>query len=336
MQETAIEAYQLIRSSGAKLADRWPTLVALVLGGFAAKLIVLKVALLAGHVAWFFGVFFYAFTAAALLAAVVPMFRSIFPGQPWPHFTVALVPFLVIYLASGHFDGYPVDPAQERPVTMDIAAASVLIVVIAARWLLPLWSVFRAKSSGKSWAKWVTSALDICWISLVAFTITTHPVWQWLAGFVTPVSWVLEAVLAVLVVPLAWMALGGFVWGLRPGDAPELLRRAGAPLVLVSCLMVLVLEKLPLVLWQIERLIIGARDPQSFWIPVSGLLGAVNSAVGVLLTVALVAAFLDYATRDLGQHETGVGGQGFLAHDPYGNGFRVGGRDEEDGHLIGR
>lgn len=331
MQETAIEAYQLIRSAGAKLADRWPTLVALVLGGFAAKLITLKVAMLAGHLAWFLTVFLLAFTPAALLAAVVQMFRSMFPGHPWPRFTTVLVPFLVIYLASGHFDGYLVDPAQERPVTMDIAAASVLILVVAARWVLPLWPVFGTKS----WSAWVTLGLDICWMSLVAFTITSHPVWQWLAGFVAPVSWVLNAVLTVLIVPLAWIALGGLVLGLRPADAPELLRRASVPLALIACLITLVLNKIPLVLWQVERLIIGARDPQSFWLPVSGFLGAVNSALAVLLVVVLVAALLDYATRDLGQHEPGIGGQSLLAHDPYGHGFRVGGRDEENGHLIG-
>jgi hypothetical protein len=49
VQETLLEAYQLIRSAGAKLADRWPTLVALVLAGFTAKLLTLKVALLAGR-----------------------------------------------------------------------------------------------------------------------------------------------------------------------------------------------------------------------------------------------------------------------------------------------
>jgi hypothetical protein len=327
VQETALEAYQLIRAAGAKLADRWPTLVALVLAGFTAKLVTLKVALLAGRVAWVLGVLVFAFTAAALLAAIVQMFRAMFPGHPWPRFTVVLAPFLLIYLASANFDGYQVDPALERPVTMDIAAASVLIAAVAARWLLPLWRPFNAKP----WARRVKLGLDICWMSLVAFTITTHFAWQWLAGLAAPVTWIIGTVVSVVLVPLAWMAVGALILGLRPSDAPRLIGRAGVPLLFVSCLIILLLGKLPLVLWQIERLIIGPQDPEKIWLPAAGLLGAVGSALTVLLTVAVVGALLAYSGGD----EAGIPGQRLPAHDAYGDRLGVGRRGKEDGHLVG-
>lgn len=90
-------------------------------------------------------------------------------------------------------------------------------------------------------------------------------------------------------------------------------------------------QQVPLLLWQIERLAFGARDPELFWKPISGLAGAANSAVGVLLVVCLAAAWLVSSGAD----EAGVAGQSGTAHDPYGDRFGVGGRDEEDNHLIG-
>jgi hypothetical protein len=326
VQETLLEAYQLIRSAGAKLADRWPTLVALVLAGFTAKLLTLKVALLAGRVAWVLGVLVFAFTAAGLLTAIVQMFRSMFPGRPRPRFTTVLPPFLLIYVASGHFDGYPVDPALERQVTMDVAAASVLIAAVALRWLLPLWKSFGTKP----WARRAKLGLDICWMSLVAFTITTHVAWQWLAGLVAPVGWIIETVVAVLIVPLAWMAVGGLSLGLRPAQVPRLIGRAGVPMLLFGCLVILLIGKMPPLLWQVERFIIGPQDPETVWLPAAGLLGAVGSALAVLLAVALVGAVLAYSGGD----EAGIPGQRFPAHDAYGDRLGVGGRGEEDGHLV--
>lgn len=327
VQETVNDVYQLVRTAGAKLADHWPTLVALVLAGFTAKLAVLKLSLLAGKAGWVFGVFVFAFTAAGLAAAIVQMFRSIFPGHPWPRFTVALAPFLLIYLASNHFDGYLVDPAIERPVKMDVAAASVLLFVVAVRWVMPLWPPIN----DKPWAKWVRLGLDVCWISLAAFTITTHPLWQWLAGLSAPVSWVFGTVFSVLIVPLAWLALCGLVLGFGQVEAIRFFQRAGLPLILVTGLAIVLISKLPLLLWQIERLIVGAQDPQAVWLPISGLLGAANSAIGVFLTVAVVAALFAYSGRD----EAGVTGQGLPAHDAHSDWFGVGRRDEENRDLVG-
>jgi hypothetical protein len=181
------------------------------------------------------------------------------------------------------------------------------------------------------WAGWVRTGLDICWMSLVAFTIVTHPLSQYLAGLAEPVSWLFSAVFTVLVVPLAWLAVGAFALGLRPGDLPELVRQAGVPLTLVTCLLIVAVQQVPLLLWQIERLVFGTRDPETFWQPISGLVGAANSVVGVLLIVCLVGSLL----ANSGADETGVTGQSGLAHDPYGDGFGVGRRDKEDGHLVG-
>jgi hypothetical protein len=317
---------QLVRSAGLKLAERWPTLLGLVLAGFTVKLATLKVAMLAGRLGWALAVFFLAFTAAGLLAAVVLMVRSIAPARDLPRFTTILAPFLVVYLASNHFDGYLVDPALERPVTMDLAAASVLIVTVALRWSLPLWKALQAKR----WTGWVLLGLEICWMSLVAFTLATHPLSLWLADLAEPVAWAFTLLLNVVILPVAWLAVGALAVGMRPAEVPQAVRRAGLPVVLATCLIVLVLQKVPALLWWIDRLTIGAQDPETFWLPVSGLLGAANSAVGVLLTVCVVGALLAESSDD----ETRIPGQRGPGHDAYGNRFGIGGRDEEDGHLV--
>ena len=327
MQEMATDVLRLARTAGGKLVGHWPTLLALLLAGFTIKLGTLKLALLAGEVGWALGVTILAFSAAGLGAAVMFMFRSLFPGQEWPKFPMVLAPFLVVYVATDHFDGYLINPALERQVTMDVSAAVVLIVAIVLRWLMPLWTAVHSQR----WAGWVRMGLDICWMSLVAFTIVSHPLSRWLADLTDPVSWLFSAIFTVLVVPLAWLAVGGAALGLRPSDAPELVRQAGLPLTLITCLLIVAVQQIPLVLWQIERLAFGTRDPEAFWQPISGLAGAVNSAVGVLLVVCLVASLLARSGAD----ETGVAGQSGLAHDPYGDRFGVGGRDEEDGHLVG-
>lgn len=326
VQETANDVYQLIRTAGAKLAGHWPTLLALVFAGLIGKLVTQQVALFAGELGWALGVFIFAFTAAGLLAAIMLMFRSMLPTRQWPPFTAVLAPFLVIFVATNHFDGYQINPALERPITMDVAAASVLIVTIALRWLMPLWPAVN----NQRWAAWVRLGLDICWMSLVAFTIATHPLSVWLADLADPVSWLLSTAFTVLVVPLAWLAVGGLAVGLRPADAPQLVRRAGLPVVLATCLIIMVVQAIPLLLWEIERLIIGAREPESWWQPVSGLLGAFNSAVGLLLVVCVVAALLARSGSD----EAGIAGQRRPADDTYGDRLGGGRRDEEDEDLV--
>jgi hypothetical protein len=268
-----------------------------------------------------------AFTAAGLCAAVMFMFRSLFPGQDRPSFSMVLAPFLVVYVATDHFDGYLINPALERQVTMDVSAAVVLIAAIVLRWLMPLWKAVQ----DQRWAGWVRTGLDICWMSLVAFTIVNHPLSRWLAELTSPVSWLFSAVFTVLLVPLAWLAVGALSLGFRPRETPDLVRQAGVPLTLITCLFIVAVQQVPLLLWQIERLAIGTRDPETFWQPISGLIGAANSAVGVLLVVCLVASLLATSGAD----EASEAGQRGFADDPYGDRFGVGGRDEEDGHLVG-
>lgn len=327
MRKTALDLLELVRSAGSKLAGHWPTLLALTLTGFAAKLAIGKLALLAGGFFWALGVLVIAFAPAALLAAVTMMFRRMAPGQPWPPFQMVLAPFLVIFIAMGNFDGYQINLALERQVTMDVSAAAVLIGAIVLRWLMPLWTAVNSKP----WATWVRLGLDVCWMSLVAFTIASHPLSRWLIEVADPVSWVFSTIFTVLIVPAAWLAVGAFAIGYRPADVPYLVRSAGVPLVLATTVVILLVQLIPTLLWEIERLIVGAQDPVTFWQPVSGLLGAANNAVPVLLIVALVAALIARSDSD----EPSVGGQRGPADDAYGDRFGLGGRDEEDGHLIG-
>jgi hypothetical protein len=327
VQDMATDVLRLLRVAGGKLVGNWPTLLALLLAGFTIKLATLKLALLGGKIGWALGVAIFAFTAAGLCAAVMFMFRSLLPAQRWPKFPMVLAPFLMVYVATDHFDGYLIDPALERQVTMDVSAAAVLIAVLVLRWLMPLWTAVQAQR----WAGWVRTGLDICWMSLIAFTIASHPLSLWLADLAEPVSWLFSAVFTVLLVPLAWLAVGALALGHRPWDTLDLVRKAGLPLTLVTCLLIVVVQQVPLLLWQIERLAIGSRDPETFWQPISGLIGAANSAVGVLLVVCLAASLLIASGAD----ETRVAGQRGGTHDPYGDRFGVNGRDEEDSHLVG-
>ena len=327
VQQTAADVLQLVRSAGAKLAEHWPTLLALTFAGFTAKLATVKLAVLASGIAWAAGVFVHAFAPAALLAALLLMFRKMLPSRSWPSFTVVLVPFLLIYISTNHFDGYSVSPAVEPQVSMDVAAASVLAAAIVLRWLMPLW----AAVNDQPWAAYVRMGLDICWMSLLALTIATHPLSRLIADLAEPVSWVFSTALMVIIVPVAWLAVGALATGTNPLETPDLVRRAGLPLTLAASLLIVVVQLIPLLLWQIERLILGARDPETFWLPLSGIFGAVNSAIGVLLLVCLVAAFVERSSGG----QPGIGGQRGGAHDADGDGFGFGGRDEQDGHLIG-
>jgi hypothetical protein len=326
VRHTMMDLWLLVRSAGAKLTAHWPALLTLVFAGFTAKLLTQRLGQLAGEVAWPLGVLVHTFAAAALLGAVMFMFRTVLRAQGWPRFTTVLAPFLVVYITTNAFNGYQVESALERPVTMDVAASAVLIAVIALRWLLPLWPFVQEQR----WAQWLWLGLDVCWMSLVAFTITTHPLSLWLTELADPVWWVLSAILTVLVIPVAWLAVGGFALGLRPADAPRLVNRAGYPLMLAVCVVIAVANLIPLLLWQFERLVIGAQDPASFWLPVSGLLGAVNSLVGVVLVVCLVAAWLDRS----GGQQPGVAGQRAGTHDADGDRLGDGRREEENGYLI--
>jgi hypothetical protein len=254
---------------------------------------------------------------------------------------------------------------QRLPFDPSITLISVVVVAVALRWLLNAWR------GGRRWpALAILGAyVEVIWIvvSMAALNQARDPVtgWirdrkvvQWLldrwngvvdalgpfTGLVRGVSeWLVTALSSadtVIVVPLAWLAVGAVVYGHRLAPpAPtgaELLQRAskrwnalpkpvrvvGAsvtsdvrerfmPLVhgirtlaqaglapmLFFCVSFLIAQTARDWLWEIERLVIGPRDLDDVWMPVSGPLGVLNDAVGVVLLACLLAAAVDRVLR---------------------------------------
>lgn len=77
----------------------------------------------------------------------------------------------------------------------------------------------------------------------------------------------------------------------------RMLVRAGAVPMLLFCLAFVVIRVLEDWLWQLERALIGARDVESVWIPLTWPLGELNRAITTVLLVCLLAAAVDRAMR---------------------------------------
>jgi hypothetical protein len=93
-------------------------------------------------------------------------------------------------------------------------------------------------------------------------------------------------------------AAGSATLGLYNRFAPlfnsvRLLSRAGLRAMLVFCIAFVILQLTPQGVWEIERILIGPHDLGEFWMPVSYLTGAVNSAIRWVFIVCLVAAATD-------------------------------------------
>jgi hypothetical protein len=67
--------------------------------------------------------------------------------------------------------------------------------------------------------------------------------------------------------------------------------------MLFFCISFLVAQTARDWLWEVERLLIGPRDLEEVWWPLSGPLSVLNDAVGVVLLAALLAAAVDRVLR---------------------------------------
>jgi hypothetical protein len=246
-----------------------------------------------------------------------------------------------------------------------VTLAVVVGFAIVLRWLLNWWQGRR---------RWPVLALfgayvEVIWIliTVVALNSVRDPVTDWVRGrkvvewlldvweaFVSSLGpltnavrgageWLVNAISsadAVLVVPLAWLAVGAVVYGhklVEPGPpASELLQRANswwqrlpkpvrvvgtnlstdvrdrfAPLaqslrlmfraglapMLMFCLSFLIAQTAQQWMWELERFLIGPRELNSVWWPLSGPLSVVNDAVGVVLLACLLGAAVDRVLR---------------------------------------
>ncbi len=130
----------------------------------------------------------------------------------------------------------------------------------------------------------------------------------------------------------------------------RVLRQAGLPTMLLFCVAFVTAQAVPEWLWELERTILGPQDLVNFWIPVSGPLSIVNSAIGIMLIICLVAAAVDHVLRlprpgsesaavpspTSGDPQADEVGIQRLPTDPDGNGFGIAGGDEEKrGAIVG-
>jgi len=254
---------------------------------------------------------------------------------------------------------------QRLPFDTTIALISVVVVAIVLRWLLNVWR------GGRKWPVLgiLGAYVEVIWIivTMAALNQARDPLTSWLRdrkvvqwlldlwdrvvealGPLTDAArtageWLVGAIASadtVIVVPLAWLAVGAVVYGHRLAPpAPsgsELVQRASkrwnalpkpvrvvganlssdvrerfTPLVhglrtlaqaglapmLFFCVAFLVAQTARDWLWEAERLLIGPRDLQEVWIPISGPLGLFNDALGVVLLACLLAAAVDRVLR---------------------------------------
>jgi len=146
---------------------------------------------------------------------------------------------------------------------------------------------------------------------------------------------ILGSVDSVFIIPIAWLTIGFVIYGhelvspprtagetallgrvpgpvrtilipLRNGTDDRfgpmvrgfrLLKSAGLRSMLLFCLAFVVAQALPEWLWELERLIIGPRDLDAVWVPLSGSMSTVNECIGLMATICLVTAAVDHVLR---------------------------------------
>ena len=80
-------------------------------------------------------------------------------------------------------------------------------------------------------------------------------------------------------------------------DALRRVFQAGVPATMVFCLGFVCVQALPAFLAEWERPLIGERDPTRVWPVIEFPLRFINEAIGLVLLMALIAAFVDRTAR---------------------------------------
>ncbi len=91
---------------------------------------------------------------------------------------------------------------------------------------------------------------------------------------------------------VAGRPLAGTQFGLI-GDALRRVFQAGVAATMVFCLAYLCVQSGPAYLAELQRLIIGPREPDRVWAVIEFPLMWLNDAIGIVLVAALIAAFVD-------------------------------------------
>jgi hypothetical protein len=253
-------------------------------------------------------------------------------------------------------DKFAPDVQSRFPLTIGIATLVMMAVAATLRWLVNR----RRTPASTFWLGLVAAYLEIIWLTTLIGVIgplrsraadwldhrrLVHDVSSAVGGVVhrfgplrppteSAFGWLLDiigAVTPVIVVPVAWLAVGAVVYGRTTSPTPKharaadndaasasvglwlrdhtvslvrgrfgnlidgvrLLFRAGLRPMLLFCLAFVFAQTLSTWLWELERAAIGPHELMSFWVPLSVPLSIVNDAIGVCVLICLVAAAVD-------------------------------------------
>jgi hypothetical protein len=253
-------------------------------------------------------------------------------------------------------DRFAPDVQSRFPLTLGIATLVVVAVAVALRWLVNR----RRTATSAFWIGVVAAYLEIIWLTTLLGVIgplrrratdwlehrrLVHDVSSAVGGVVhwfgplrpptvSGFGWLLDsigAITPVIIVPVAWLAVGAVVYGRTTSPTPRharsaegddtsasvglwlrdhavslvrgrfgqlidglrLLFRAGLRPMLLFCLAFVFAQTLSTWLWELERAVIGPHEVFSFWKPLSVPLSIINDAIGLSLLICLVAAAVD-------------------------------------------
>ncbi|MEN3309504.1 MAG: hypothetical protein V7603_5706 [Micromonosporaceae bacterium] len=221
--------------------------------------------------------------------------------------------------------------AARRPWLGIIGAyLEVIWITLAAAMLLN-----RAKDwlTGRQAVRWVQDGVNGTMDHLGLFSHAAHSGTSWLGGLVgdagtvivVPVAWLTVGAVVyghpIAPAPVSahelfqraarhWFRLPGPVRKVVAGGSASLrdrfgplvhglrlLARTGLRPMLLFCLAFLVVQSASEWLWEVERLLIGPRDLNSVWMPLSGPLSVVNDAIRTTLLVCLLGAAVEQVLR---------------------------------------
>ena len=252
-------------------------------------------------------------------------------------------------------DRFAPDVQSRFPLTLGIATLVVVAVAVVLRWLVNR----RRTVASAFWLGVVAAYLEIIWLTTLlgvvgplrvratdwlehrrlvhdvssVFSTVVH----WFGPLRPPtestLGWLIDSVAAVtpvIIVPVAWLAVGAVVYGRTTSPTPRHARtaeddtatasvglwlrdrtvslvRVGSAISSTACACCSARacarccsspgvrvrpDPLDLAV-ELERAVIGPHDLMSFWVPLSLPLSVINDAIGLSLLICLVAAAVD-------------------------------------------
>jgi hypothetical protein len=282
--------FSIVTSTLRLAAAKWPVLVALYLGGWLGRYLVIEVAALVGSTDALAAFLIMPIAILARLASFIAMFLVLRPGMPafrelavngedaidrtqngpakastgpslQELFLTSILPFFAFYAAwqflredtlqyaASALD--KIDPFANTDNSAGVlnlqltwASGATIVLALAGRYLLR-----RYSASLPRWTALVTVYLEAVWVYLTVFLISTYlaelDIWvanraamhwvrdlrEWVGTLFTPIGVVWDAIAwaigeagALVLLPVAWLALAGIVYGRALTAGPFTLR----------------------------------------------------------------------------------------------------------------